>query len=149
MTMPRANMFWRWWKEKQQKRNAAKIVASANAAIMEMATLIENNTSLFIDETRLPLDKRGMKLAFKIAIATERDSKRLDWLKAGWIMLADFQPGIGNAFSSPALPSRLEPLLAELDEFTKVTGAVAKESAELKAELDEWINNSNSRFDLP
>ena len=106
-----------------------------------MAVLLENNGGLFMDEKWLPLDKAAMKTAFKIALTAERDGQRIDWLKTGWLLLADFQPGIGDTpISLPPMPEKLtDESVASLKPYTDMTKIVADESLSLTVELETFL----------
>lgn len=141
-------MIRQWLEQRRQRKQTAELVSGANAVIARMGALLEGNSGLFMDECRLPLSKAAMKAAFKIAMTVEHDPARFDWLKTGWILLADFQPGIGDTpLSLPPMPEKpTDEFMAELQRYTTMTKTVANESQTLAAELEEFLtprHNSN------
>ena len=136
-------MIRQWLEQRRQKKEAVELVGGANIAISRMGALLEKHPGGYMDESWLPLAKPAMKTAFKIAIAAETNPERIEWLKAGWILLADFQPGIGNTpLSSPPMPSKPTPeFMASFGCYTDMTKTVAKEGERLLAEMQEFMTS--------
>jgi len=67
--------------------------------INEYGAIIERQSktgSVVYDESALPLPKEDLRKALLMLIASIKDTQSRDQLKAGYLMLADFQVGVGS-----------------------------------------------------
>jgi hypothetical protein len=105
---------------------------------------LADRKSSFGDVSELPYAKERIKEALIHGIRTGSDAKARDLLKAGYITLADFQPGFGNRRSSELTADDLKEkdpkklaarILAKGDDFLKVPQEIAAEGDLLMAEL--------------
>ena len=124
----------------------------SQAAIKKLATLMEPYPSAILDTTMLPLPKTEMKAALKLAWLQTESAKWREWLELGYVLLADFQDGVG---ATPIQPLDLPDLKPELLKDWLLSNAgrasmeafkrwqqwqdlAAKESDFLLAELKQW-----------
>jgi hypothetical protein len=76
-----------------------------------------------------------MKSALKIAMVAATDKKQMDWLETGWVMLANFQKGVGDTPISCELPETPTPEVGKiLDRYLAMS---AKAEKEVKRNLQE------------
>jgi hypothetical protein len=111
-------MIGQWFAKRRADRRQAELAEAVRKVLGRYAELVEKHFGAVMDESWLPLSKNDMKHTLMIAIAQNHDGKLREWLKTCWIMLADFQPGIGNdPLSMPHLPEEFDE--AKTPEFKK------------------------------
>jgi hypothetical protein len=118
---------------------------ASDLAIGRFASLIETYPSCFIDESWLPLDKIGMKRVLKLAIAQEQDSERIEWLKVGWMLLAEFQPNIGETpLPFPELTNRAEftspEFMRSFERWLEISKSAQAERDRIKQEISSFLS---------
>jgi len=134
------------------KRRRTKTIANDAAKLIphvigRYAELMEKHGGTYMDESWLPLDKPGMKTILKLALTIEKDEKNIDWLKAGWLLLADFQPGIGETpVTMPELPedfaeARQPEFLKSFEEWSKILDRVTAEMRRNEEEMEEFLRS--------
>jgi hypothetical protein len=91
------------------------------------ATAISSRKSLLSDVSELPYPKPVIKAALIVAIAVTKDAPMREQLKSGYVMLADWQEGVGSADAakSSSFPDISAKMLAEgraLDDELRALG---------------------------
>lgn len=141
-------MFGEWFKRRRTRAStddAAELVKAIPRVLGRYAELMEKHGGTYMDESWLPLDKPGMKSMLKLALASEKDEKHREWLKAGWLMLADFQPGIGQTpLKMPELPedfaaAKNPKFMRAFEHWSTVQNRVFAEMQANKAEMDAFV----------
>jgi hypothetical protein len=93
--------------------------------------LIEKHSDAYMDEMWLPVDKDRMRSVFKSAWKMTIDSKVRNWVEAGWVLLANFRPEVGQTpltDESPD-PNNLTPeTTAAFDRYIQMSGTVLADS---------------------
>jgi hypothetical protein len=127
--------------------NAAAVpMSNAEAFTITSAygTLLADRGTSFGDVRELPYDKERIKQALIHRIRAGKDPKERELLRAAYVMLADFQPGLGNRRSAELTADDLKDpskaaarFLANGDDFTRVSREVAAEAGSLMADLKE------------
>jgi hypothetical protein len=114
----------------------------AMKVINAYGNVLADRTSPFGDVSDLPYAKARIKEALIHGLATGNDPKVRELLKAGYITLADFQPGFRNRRSAELTADDLKDpsktaarILAKGDDFLKVPKEIAAEADLLMAEL--------------
>jgi hypothetical protein len=81
--------------------------------------LLTQHPSAMMDASWLPVNKKAMVEAFKIAWLNAKSSEARNWLEVGWALLPNFQEGIGNVPVTPETPPDLplEETTARLDKY--------------------------------
>lgn len=117
----------------------------ATKIISAYGKMLADRKSSFGDVSELPYAKERIKEALIHGIRTASDPKVRDLLKAGYITLAEFQPGFGNRRSAELTADDLKHkdpktlaarILAKGDDFLKVPEEIAAEAALLMADLE-------------
>lgn len=137
-------MIQRWLTKRRERKTAEMLARKIPLVLARLGELIEKHPASFMDEKWLPLDKPSMKTVLKIAIAAERDPSKVEWLRTGWMMLAQFQPNIGDApvtWPNASTPDEMlaPETLAALERFTTVSKAVTEESARTLVEIRQYV----------
>jgi hypothetical protein len=132
--------------KRRASRRQAELAKAVPHVLGRYAELIEKHFGAVMDESWLPLSKIEMKQTIMIAIAQNHDEKLRDWLKTCWILLADFQPEVGQSpLSMPHLPEAFEE--ATTPEFKKsfdtwgaVFDRVQRERQQCMNEMLEFVS---------
>ena len=137
-------MFQEWLAKRRKRIEAEEFAKLAGEALGRLGQLMEKYPGSFLDETWLPLPKDSMKGIIKASIATAKTSARREVFEVGWLMLANFQPGIGDTpISMPAFPARLADVTPEfkkaLDDWQVVSNRVQAESEQCMAEMRAYV----------
>jgi hypothetical protein len=126
---------------------------SAEDAIRKLAALMETYPSAILDTTMLPLPKAEMKTALKQAWLRIESAKWRNWLEVGYIILSNFQDGVGpRPCQQPVFPPNKDPELlrdwlrsdagkanmAALEIWQRWNDLAIKESDFLLSELNQW-----------
>lgn len=99
--------------------------------------------SLVSDESKLPMPKPMLRIALLGLIRLEKDAKQREQLKAAYLMLADFQPGVGTAAvrisgvsTSGDIQAEAARIADEAGEFSKWGAMSLAEMENLKKDLE-------------
>jgi len=87
-----------------------------------------------------------MKAALKIAWKLADNDKEREWLKVGWILLSQFQKGVGETpidckLSPGLLPSDEE--VSRLDRFLQFAKIAEAETEKNRAEMLEFVRQNS------
>jgi hypothetical protein len=95
--------------------------------------VVASNRAIYLDESLLPAKKTVMKAALKVGWELATSGEQREWIKTGWYLLSNFQPGIGDPPHDGKIPldASIEDALRINDEFLRVA-----EMAETEAERD-------------
>jgi hypothetical protein len=125
---------------------------SGEDAIQKLRAFMETYPSAILDTTMLPFPKADMKKVLKQAWHQTNDAQLRNLLEVDWMMLANFQDGVGHppcqAVHLPDIkPESLKKwfqsdvgktTMAAFDNFARWQSVAAKESDFLLAELNQW-----------
>lgn len=137
-------------REAHQRRELITLsVGEAEKLINEYGRILEKFTptgTYFFDVRKLPSTKERIKAAIRLAFQHSPDSTQKEILKAAYLDLADFQPGIGEhgagfVVAEHELQTKDRANLAQLiskrgDELNRWRPIVEAERKQLAAELD-------------
>jgi hypothetical protein len=115
--------------------------AEVMSLLERYGALIEKHSDAYLDETWLPVDKDSMRSAFKSAWKMTTDSKTRNWIEVGWVLLANFQPGIGQTpiTDEPPDPNNLTPeSMAAFDRYIQMSEAVLADSQRELTAIQEF-----------
>lgn len=79
--------------------DAQRLVAAAGDLVAAYGEALEaqaNSGSMFSDTSALPVKKETIKAALKLLIRVNTDTQKREQLRAAYLMLANFQPGVGD-----------------------------------------------------
>jgi len=102
------------------------VFMQAQERVLDYARFLEREAPMpgrVLDESRLPHPKAQLKAALLTCISNTSDERIADHLRAGYMMLPAFQPGVGE----PALGTDYSSLDLEQDPLT-VAGQIERES---------------------
>ena len=83
----------------KETSDAQRLVSAASSLVAAYGEALEvhaNSGSMFSDTSALPAEKETIKAALKLLLRVSTDSQKSEQLRAAYLMLADFQPGIGD-----------------------------------------------------
>jgi hypothetical protein len=83
--------------ERLTKRNARRLLESADALVHAYARVLQGVSSVAVDDARLPAPKDAIKAALLLWLSVEQDPQVRSLLKINYLSLAIFQPGVGEA----------------------------------------------------
>src|ERR1700733_15079236 len=142
-------MFKRWMEERRRRAHAQMMAKALPIALSQYGELLQKHSGAIVDESWLPLPKDTLKTMLKAAIASNRNEANRDALKVGWLMLANFQSGIGAApysMTPPDLPpanfhdtKKREAFLQILSHHQSVLDKLGAEIESNQRELDEFM----------
>lgn len=104
--------------------NELQRIVNEYGAVIELQS---RTGSVVYDESTLPVPKEDLRKALLMLIASVRDTQSRDQLKAGYLMLADFQAGVGSR------TIKIDPL-----DLTADPQAVAAKVAKQAEEVAHW-----------
>jgi hypothetical protein len=136
----------KWLQQRRRRRANGRFVKAVPAILARYGELIEAHPTAYIDETQLPVDKEMMKAALKIGWKLADNDKQREWLKVGWILLSQFQKGVGETpidcnLSPGLLPSDEE--VSRLDRFLQFAKIAEAETEKNRAEMFEFIRQNS------
>jgi hypothetical protein len=98
------------WLKKKTLTAEDRFAKAVPTIISEYGHLLEKyQSAIVVDASLLPVPKRMMINAFKIAWLNTRSAEMRNWLEIGWAHLPMFQDGVGDIPISMVLPKD-EPL---------------------------------------
>jgi hypothetical protein len=106
--------------------------------INEYGAILERQSktgSVVYDESVLPLPKEDLRKALLMLIASIKDTQSRDQLKAGYLMLADFQAGIGSRTIAIDPQADAATIAKQAGEVAHWQQVIAAEAARLRDDL--------------
>ena len=135
-----------WFKKRRDADKAKKTVMGAQLAIGRLGELIERYPSAVMDEKWLPLPKADMKTALKVGWITAQNEQERELMRAGWSLLASFQPGVGEKPISPKLPENPSPedAIKILGPYLELSPRVETETVANGKEFDAFVKSQRA-----
>jgi hypothetical protein len=141
-----------WFKAKPKpclgEQEAKKIMDAAVEIVMRYGKVYEGLGTAIADTSRLPAPKAEMKTALKLAWHFAEGNQRMQsWVETGYVLLANFQDGVGPEPIDCGLSpdSELAKAAATLEPWLKWSPQVQAEMSELLAEFDSFKRGWRAR----
>jgi hypothetical protein len=129
-----------WFNRKRPEQTSNRLSEAVPRILSAYGELLTKYPTAIIDASWLPVNKKIMVEAFKIAWLNAKSGEARSWIEVGWALLPNFQKGVGDVPLTPDTPENLptEETIARLDKYVMWAKLADAEGAIMQRDRDEF-----------